>query len=113
MKKTNHITKLMIISVFVAAMGVSPAVFGYGDSPPQAEQTGNKQYSEDARITKTIKTDILEDSTMKGPQVSVETMQGNVQLSGSVDSRSSAAKAVEIAKNVQGVVSVKDDLVIR
>jgi len=114
MQNKNRVGKFMAIPVFVAAMGVSPAVFAqYGDSPQQPKSASTKQYFEDAKITKTVKTDILEDSTLKGPQVSVETMRGIVQLSGSVDSQLSAAKAVAIAKNVEGVTSVKDDLVIR
>jgi osmotically-inducible protein OsmY len=36
-----------------------------------------------------------------------------VQLSGFVDSRESAQKAVEIARGVNGVKSVKNDTVIR
>ena len=53
------------------------------------------------------------DPTVKATQVKVETFKGTVQLSGFVDSRESAEKAVEIARNVKGVQSVKNDTVIR
>jgi len=50
---------------------------------------------------------------VKATQVQVETFKGTVQLSGFVDSRESAQRAVEIARGVKGVQSVKNDTVIR
>jgi osmotically-inducible protein OsmY len=43
----------------------------------------------------------------------VETFKGTVQLSGFVDSPDQEHRAVELAKQVQGVQSVKNDMVLR
>jgi hyperosmotically inducible periplasmic protein len=75
------------------------------------ESTG--EYIDDATITSKVKAEILGESSLKVLQVNVETMQGVVQLSGFVDSAKSEYRAVEIARHVMGVKSVKDDLVIR
>jgi len=71
------------------------------------------QYIDDTTITTKVKSQIFDDPNLKVLQVNVETMKGVVQLSGFVDSKQSEAKAVAIARKVRGVVSVKDDLVVR
>ena len=71
------------------------------------------EYVDDATITSKVKADILGDPALKVLQVNVETMQGVVQLSGFVDSQRSETKAVDLARRVHGVKSVKDDLVVR
>lgn len=71
------------------------------------------QYVDDTTITTKVKAQIFDDPTLKVLQVNVETMKGVVQLSGFVDSKQSKAKAVAIARQVRGVVSVKDDLVVK
>ena len=75
------------------------------------ETTG--QYVDDTTITTKVKSQIFDDPALKVLQVNVETMKGVVQLSGFVDSKQSGAKAVSIARQVKGVVSVKDDLVVK
>ena len=71
------------------------------------------QYVDDATITSKVKADILADKSLKVLQINVETMQGVVQLSGFVDSSKSEYRAVDVARHVTGVQTVKDDLVIR
>jgi osmotically-inducible protein OsmY len=71
------------------------------------------EYVDDATITSKVKANILGDKTLKVLEINVETMQGIVQLSGFVDSRKHETRAVEIANQVKGVKSVKDDLVVR
>ena len=46
-------------------------------------------------------------------QINVETYEGVVQLSGFVDNAASRTKAAEIARSVQGVKTVKNDLELR
>jgi osmotically-inducible protein OsmY len=46
-------------------------------------------------------------------QINVETFKGDVQFSGFVDSAESVDKAEAVARNVNGVVSVKNDLVVK
>jgi hyperosmotically inducible protein len=51
------------------------------------------------------------DERVKGSQVSVDTMKdGVVHLRGKVDSAEAKAAATEIAKNIEGVKSVQNDL---
>lgn len=71
------------------------------------------EYVDDATITTRVKAAILDEPSLTSRQVNVETMQSVVQLSGFVDSRQTKSKAGEVARGVQGVHSVKNDLIVR
>jgi osmotically-inducible protein OsmY len=68
---------------------------------------------DDSVITGKVKAALVADPTTKAHQIEVETFQGNVQLSGFVDSSESRSRAVEIAKNIDGVKDVKNSLQLR
>jgi osmotically-inducible protein OsmY len=50
---------------------------------------------------------LYNDPMLKVGQISVESYKGVVQLSGFVDSKQAAARAVELARSVKGITSVK------
>jgi osmotically-inducible protein OsmY len=70
-------------------------------------------YVDDAVITSKVKAAVLEEPSLKSAEINVETSKGRVQLSGFVRSRADIAKAVEVAKSVQGVNSVKNDMILK
>jgi osmotically-inducible protein OsmY len=80
-------------------------------STPKHEGTG--EYVDDSVITTKVKTAILGEPTLKVAEINVETFKGVVQLSGFVNSKAAAGKAVEVARGVGGVKSVKDDMQIK
>jgi osmotically-inducible protein OsmY len=71
------------------------------------------EYVDDATITTKVKAALFDDPGVKSMQISVETMQNVVQLSGFVDSAQTKARAGELARSVTGVREVKNDLVVR
>ncbi len=93
------------------ALAASAVSLGACSAVEGRETTG--QYVDDATITAKVKTKILQDPNLKVMQINVETMQGEVQLSGFVDSSTTAAHAAEVARSVDGVKSVKNSLVVR
>ncbi|MGY1488304.1 BON domain-containing protein [Methylobacillus pratensis] len=68
---------------------------------------------DDSTITAKVKANILKEEGFKGLQVSVETYKGVVQLSGFVNSKAQIQKAGEVAKAVEGVKSVKNNLIVK
>lgn len=60
-----------------------------------------------------MKAAILNEPTLKVAEINVETFKGVVQLSGFVSSQIAANKAVEVARGVHGVTSVKNDMRIK
>jgi osmotically-inducible protein OsmY len=71
------------------------------------------QYVDDTTITTQVVAEIVKDPSLKKMQVSVETLEREVQLSGFVDSPQNVARAGDIARRVAGVRSVRNDLVVR
>ncbi|HWJ94307.1 MAG TPA: BON domain-containing protein [Telluria sp.] len=80
---------------------------------PTATREGTGEYIDDTMITSKVKAAFAADPQVKATEVKVETFKGTVQLSGFVDSRASAEKAVELARQVKGVKAVKNDTVIK
>ena len=78
-----------------------------------AKQEGTGEYVDDTVITTKVKAAILNEPTLKSAEVNVETFKGVVQLSGFVSSKDAENKAVEVARTVAGVKSVKDDMRVK
>jgi len=104
MVKLHRIMKFMACCVLITAFLGCAAT-------QKRESTG--QYVDDSVITTKVKTAILDEATLKMLQINVKTFKGVVQLSGFVDSERSVTKAGEVAGSVNGVVSVKNDLVVK
>jgi osmotically-inducible protein OsmY len=80
---------------------------------PTAKQSGTGEYIDDTVITTKVKAAIFNEPTLKSAEINVETFKGVVQLSGFVSSQTHANKAVEVARKVGGVKSVKNDMRIK
>ena len=104
MKKRNLFIRcfvlMMLIASFVACASTS-------------KQEGEGEYVDDSVITTKVKSLIAADDFLKSFQISVETYKGIVQLSGFVGTQMAVNKAGEIARGVQGVKSVKNNLIVK
>ena len=70
-------------------------------------------YVDDAGITTLVKARMAESPVVSAASISVETLNGTVQLSGFAKSGSEKSAAENIARNVRNVKSVRNDIVIR
>ena len=77
------------------------------------KQEGTGQYIDDTVITGKVKAALVKDPTTKASEINVETFKGAVQLSGFVSSQAAITRAVELARGVEGVQSVKNDMRIK
>jgi len=102
--------KLQRILKILVCIGLLATYLGCA-ATPQSASTG--QFVDDSVITTKVKAAILEEPSLKSLQISVETFKGVVQLSGFVDSAQSVKKAGEVAGQVAGVISVKNDLTVK
>ncbi len=100
----KHFRNLIAVLLLAVSVGACDAISG-------RETPG--EYVDDATITTKVIAQIIQDPALKKFQVSVETLQNVVQLSGFVDSYDNASRAGALASKVQGVRSVKNDLVVR
>lgn len=71
------------------------------------------EYAGDAATNSSIKAKLLADDIVPSRKITVETTDGVVQLSGNVENKAQAERAENIAKAVNGVKSVKNDLSIK
>lgn len=72
------------------------------------ESTG--EYIDDSTITAKVKTAFVQSKEVSATNIQVETFKGNVQLSGFADSNREIERASEIAREVAGVRSVRNDI---
>jgi osmotically-inducible protein OsmY len=104
MKKENFIRCFFIGLVLVTFIAGCAAT-------RHKESTG--EYVDDSVLTSKVKAEIYNDPMLKVLQINVESFKGVVQLSGFVDSSQASTRAVEVAKSVKGVQSVKNSLVVK
>jgi osmotically-inducible protein OsmY len=104
-------SKLRTIAL-AAFIGIgSTVILSACGSTPTRESTG--QYVDDASITTKVKSDFVLDKTVDATNIKVETYKGTVQLSGFAKSQYEINRAVQIARNVTGVQSVKNDILLK
>lgn len=70
-------------------------------------------YVDDATITTQVKARMLDNPAVAGTSISVETLNGTVMLSGFAKSVTEKATAEKIARDVNGVKSVRNEIAIR
>ncbi|HTQ77866.1 MAG TPA: BON domain-containing protein [Burkholderiales bacterium] len=70
-------------------------------------------YVEDSVITAKVKAALMKALETSSLDVSVETLHGQVLLSGFVKSEAERSRAMKVAAAVNGVASVKDGMVVR
>ncbi|MBK5100832.1 MAG: BON domain-containing protein [Desulfobacteraceae bacterium] len=104
MKKRNMFVGCFLFLILIAT-------FLACASTATRESTG--EYVDDSVITTKVKSLLAADDFLKSFQISVETYKGSVQLSGYVNSQQAVDKAVQIVNSVQGVKSVKNDLIVK
>lgn len=75
-----------------------------------AKHEGTGEYVDDSVITTKVKAMLFDEPNLRSGQINVETFKGVVQLSGFVGTRADINRAVEIARSVKGVESVKNDM---
>ena len=70
-------------------------------------------YVDDAGITTAVKAKFAEDKSVAATSISVETLNGVVQLSGFAKSGAEKAQAGNLARNTKNVREVRNNIVVR
>jgi osmotically-inducible protein OsmY len=100
MRLANRFVTLVLAILLASVLGCA------GTSTKE----GTGEYIDDTVITTKVKAAIFNEPSLKSAEISVETFKGTVKLSGFVSSSANINKAVEIARGVGGVTSVKNDM---
>jgi osmotically-inducible protein OsmY len=102
--------QLKYIYAFILAVMLATTVLGCAST---SKQEGTGEYLDDSVITTKVKAAIFNEPSLKSAEINVETFKGEVQLSGFVGSAADIRKAVEVARSVKGVTSVKNDMHVK
>jgi hyperosmotically inducible protein len=112
--RNNFAVTTLSIAALVLVAGPAYAQTS-ADKPTMKEKVEQKTEQakagvSDSWITSKTKIALFADDRVKGRQVHVETKDGVVMLRGKVDSAEAKSAALEIAKGIEGVKNVKNEL---
>ena len=102
-----NVTRALIISAFIGATLVST-----GCSVIRGQESTGA-YVDDSAITAQVKAKFVGDKTVDAGAINVQTLNGEGALSGFAKNAAERARAEQIAREVKGVRSVRNNLVVR
>ena len=111
--RDHYMTAALLAAVLCAApLSASAADSTVDQATEKVKETAQavKGAVSDSWLTSKTKIELFADERVKGRQVHVETVKGEVFLRGKVDSEAAKTAAEEIAKGIEGVKGVKNDL---
>lgn len=103
MKQLKYISTIIFAVILATVLGCA--------STPKHESTG--ELFDDSVITTKVKAAVFNEPSLKSAEINVETFKGVVQLSGFVSTEADIKKAAEVARNIKGVTSVKNDMRVK
>jgi osmotically-inducible protein OsmY len=95
---------------FAALAGIT--IISAGCAVERGQSTAGA-YVDDAAITTTVKAKFVQDTVVSANAISVETLNGTVQLSGFAKSGSEKERAEMLARGVKNVRSIQNNIVVR
>ena len=101
------------LTKYISAVFLAATLLGAAGCASTSKQESTGEYVDDVMITSKVKAAILGEETLKSAEINVETFKGVVQLSGFVSSQTAINKAVQLARDVRGVTSVKNDMRVK
>ena len=105
----NAFKTSLIATTIALALGVTAVAAQ--DTAAAPERTVG-QTVDDAAITASVKAKLLADERTKGFDVNVDTVKGVVTLTGGADSAAAKSAAQQLAGEVEGVVLIKNELMV-
>lgn len=103
--------KLMIAAMIAACTAASPLIVAAADGPAQKRSAG--EFASDAMITTKVKAALLKEQATQSLSIKVTTLDGVVQLAGTADDEAQIDSAVRVARSVDGVQDVKNDIQLK
>ena len=99
-------------SAIAFALLTGSTIVSTGCSVARDQQTVGS-YVDDAAITTAVKAKMAEDKGVSAAAISVETLNGTVQLSGFAKSQAEKDRAESIARTTKNVRGVRNSIVVR
>ena len=103
---------MQVRTTLIAAMAAIALLSAAGCAVTRGQATVGA-YLDDAAITTQVKSRFVENKEVNAAAISVETLKGTVMLSGFAKSTTERNTAERIARAVNGVVTVKNEIAVR
>ncbi len=101
MKRYSYPTVILLVATLLAPLLLSACGKSVGET------------IDDATLTTRVKTSLLNDPVVGGLRIDVDTFKGVVTLSGRAKTKEEEAKAIALARQIDGVKDVKSTLQIQ
>jgi hyperosmotically inducible protein len=95
-----------------AVLIMSAAVLGTAACSSTRTQRSAGEHVDDAALLSSVKSALAAESAETAADVNVDVNRGEVKLSGFVDNANDKSRAAEIARGVEGVKSVQNDIAV-
>jgi hyperosmotically inducible periplasmic protein len=115
----RNLLAILLLGTFAAVSAQAVHAEGYKAGATGSTSTtvdanrGVKATAADASITAKVKSSLIGDDLVKARNINVDTIGGKVSLTGTVKSQAEAQQAVQLAKQVNGVADVQNNLTIQ
>jgi hyperosmotically inducible periplasmic protein len=97
----------------IAVVVTTLALLAFSGCAVTRDQETVGAYIDDTAITSSVKAKFVDNKQVDASSISVETLNGTVQLSGFAKNEAEKSTAESIARNVKGVKAVKNQITVR
>ena len=98
--------------ILIGAVSAAALLTTVGCSVARDQSTVG-EYIDDATLTTRVKAKLADDPTVSAMAIHVETLNGEVVLSGFAKNATEKAMAERLARSTSGVKKVRDDIIVR
>src|SRR5437899_966205 len=116
MKNTSllHAGKTLQVLGLAITLGALPLMLGVtGCSTGNRHHQSTGEYVDDHALSSAVKEALANDPQYKHPDVKVMTFKGVVQLSGFANTKDEKRRAGEVARSVEGVKEVENNMTVK
>jgi hyperosmotically inducible protein len=106
-------TKTLKVLALITCLGSLPLVIGLTGCAGDRYNQSTGQRIDDNRIAERVKAALAHDSQYKYDDVNVVAFKGVVQLSGFVNTKAQKRSAGEVAKKVEGVRELENNITVK
>lgn len=99
----KHVRVLIITSVYATLIAITSC----SKSPQLAPHV------EDAAVSEHVKTALQRNDQLRGFDITVETIKGDVRLNGILDTQAQIDEAIKIARGSDGAHTIHDELTLK
>jgi hyperosmotically inducible protein len=109
----SHVTLALLFTLIASSVLLASCDKTPTTSEKMVNGTVANATTTDAETTNRVKTALLNDASLKGLNITVVTLNGDVRLTGELESQSQFEHIDQLVRDTEGVQTVHDELTVR